>query len=98
MVILDPEMGGSRKNTPQSAMTFVMIAVIFGIMAIALALFGIGLGGIIFGGMGLVFGGFTFGRAFSVGGTTGKILSALVGVSLMLSVIGFMLGFSAFLE
>jgi len=98
MVILDPEMEGGKKNTPQTAITFVMIAVIFGIMSIVLAFLNIGIGAVVFGGMGLVFGGFTFGRAFSVGGQTGKILTALVAVSLLLAVIGFMLGFAALLE
>ena len=98
MVILDPEMEGGKKNTPQTAVTFVMIAVIFGIMSIVLAILKIGIGGVVFGGMGLVFGGFTFGRAFSVGGSTGKVLTALVGASLLLSVIGFMLGFASLLE
>ena len=94
MVYFDAGLGDEKKKTPQAAITFVMISVIMGVMSIVLTLIGVPVGGVVFGGMGLVVGGFSFGRAFTAEGNLRKILSALVAAALLMSVLGFMLGFS----
>ena len=94
MVYFDAGLEDEKRKTPQAAITFVMIAVIMGVMSIVLVLIDIPVGGAVFGGMGLLIGGFSFGRAFTAEGNLKKILCGLVAASLLMSVIGFMLGFS----
>ena len=93
----DPGTGGDRTKNPVSATTIVAIAAIFGILAISLWFFKIYWGGLVFGACGLLMGGFSFARAFTAEGSMRTVLTAVVAVALILSVLGFMLGFKGIL-
>ena len=94
MVQFDAGLGDQKKKSPVSAMTVVGIAAICGILSIVCYLVSVSAGAVVFGAIGLVVGGFSFGRAFTAEGDLRKVLTALVAVGLILSVIGFMLGFA----
>ncbi len=89
--------GGDRAKSPTFAITIVGIAAIFGVLAIVLVLLKIYWGGLIFGAGGLLMGGFSFARAFTAKGSMRTVLTAIVAVALILSVLGFMLGFKGIL-
>ncbi len=95
MVYFDSGLGDDKPKTPASTATLVGISVILGVFAIVMYFINLGAGAAVFGGMGLVLGGFSFGRAFTAPGNLRKIFTALVAVSLILSVMGFMLGFAS---
>ena len=98
MVYFDAGLGDDKPKSPVSSITVISIAVLCGVLSLVTYLVSISAAAVVFGGIGLVIGGFSFGRAFTAPGKMRNVLTALVAVSLILSVVGFMLGFSGLFE
>lgn len=97
MVYFDSGLGEDKPKSPMAGYTAIALAVVFGILSVVLYFVDVPAGSAVFGAAGLVLGGFSFGKAYVLGGSRRNLLMGAVGAALLLSVVGFMLGFAKLL-
>ena len=97
MVYFDSGLGEDKPKSPVAGFTAIGLAVVFGILSIAMYFLDVPAGGAVMGAVGLILGGFSFGKAYVLGGKKRNLLMGLVGAALLMSVVGFMLGFAKLL-
>jgi len=97
MVTFEPEPVREKKTSPRTSIYMVTLALAAGIASVVCYLVSVPMAATVFGAIGLLFGGFCFGRAFTAPGKLRNILTGMVAATLLLSVVGFMLGFSGLL-
>ena len=91
MIDFDP--GSKARSTARIGVTnLVAMTVVIAILGIVFCLVDISVGAVIFGAAGLVLGGYSMGFVRRHAGADKKLM-ILAGVSILLSVIAFMLGF-----
>lgn len=97
MVNVD-DIGPQPIGSKISAIHLCILLMIMGVLSIATALAGVGIAGVIFGAVGLVLGGYTMGKARHIGPEKRNLFLALCAVGLILSVVGFLLGYADVVE
>ncbi len=93
MIDFDAGKEETRKVPPIGAFNLVLIALVVGVLSVVFLVPKIYTGCAVFGALGLLFGGYAMGYVHRHASGNVKVLFGLSGASLLLSVIGFMLGF-----
>ncbi len=93
MIDFDAGKEETRKVPPIGAFNLALIALVIAILSVVLLVPKIYAGCAVFGAMGLLFGGYAMGYSHKHAPENIKVLFAMSGVSLLLSVLGFMMGF-----
>ncbi len=92
--MVDFELEGKKKAAPKIGAYYLTgITVVAAVIGIVCYAAGVHIGAAIFGGVGLVLGGYSMGFVRKHGESNVKLLMGLAGVSLLISVTAFMMGF-----
>ncbi len=93
MIDFDAGKEETRKVPPIGAFNLALISLVIGILSVVFLVPKVYVGCAVFGAMGLLFGGYAMGYSHKHATGNVKVLFGMSGASLLLSVIGFMMGF-----